>query len=147
MGIGRKLQALIDEKDTNPNAVAVATGVNSQTIYSIIKRDSTKADIGELCKIANFLGADLNYFYDDKEKAPAKPLELNDNELKLIVDYRSASPDDKKMILRTAANAAFAASEQPAAKYGISKAAAEDWLEREALAANLPEGSQEAAQK
>ena len=63
MGIGSALQQLLDDRKTNVNEVANATGISPQTIYSIIKRDSTKANIDDLANIATYLGADLNYFY------------------------------------------------------------------------------------
>lgn len=74
MGIGATLQHLIDLRGTNVNAVSVATGVNPQTLYSIIKRDSTKVNIDDLYKIAAHLGVDLNFFYRnyslEQEKDP-----------------------------------------------------------------------------
>ena len=45
MGIGSKLSKLIEANNTNPNELARKVGVSPQTIFSIIKRDSKKADI------------------------------------------------------------------------------------------------------
>ena len=55
MGIGSTLQRLIESQGTNVNEVATATGVNPQTLYSLIKRDSTKANIDDLYKVAQHL--------------------------------------------------------------------------------------------
>lgn len=55
MGIGTKLSELIEANNTNPNELAKKIGVAPTTIYSIIKRDSKKADIEVLLKIADLL--------------------------------------------------------------------------------------------
>ena len=43
-------------------------GVAPTTIYSIIKRDSKKADIEVLLKIADLFGVTVEYFVDDNSK-------------------------------------------------------------------------------
>lgn len=65
MGIGSKLSALLEASGTNVNELAKKVGVSPQTIYSIIKRDSKKADIGVLLRIADTLGVTVEYFVDD----------------------------------------------------------------------------------
>lgn len=65
MGIGLILQQLLKDKSTNVNEVAVATGVSPSTLYSIIKRDSMKASIDDLYKVAHYLGVTLDYFYSN----------------------------------------------------------------------------------
>ena len=65
MGIGRKLSILLDANNTNPSELAKKVGVSPQTIYSIIKRDSKKADIEVLLKIADIFGVTVEYFVDE----------------------------------------------------------------------------------
>ena len=65
MGIGSKLSKLMDMNDTNANELARKIDVSPQTIYSIIKRDSKKADIEVLLKLADTLGVTAEYFVDD----------------------------------------------------------------------------------
>lgn len=65
MGIGNKLSKLIEANNTNPNELAKKVGVSPQTIYSIIKRDSKKADIEVLLRIANTFGVTVEYFVDE----------------------------------------------------------------------------------
>lgn len=103
MGIGLTLKQLIEMRHTNVNEISVATGVNPQTIYSIIKRDSLKANIDDLGKIASFLGVDLNYFYlsSDLEKAKtaAQPDDgLTEREHEIALAYRVASADDRAVV-------------------------------------------------
>ena len=62
MGIGSKLSELMEANGTNANELAKKIGVSPQTIYSIIKRDSKKADIEVLSKIAGILGVNIEYF-------------------------------------------------------------------------------------
>ena len=64
MGIGSKLSELMEANGTNANELAKKIGVSPQTIYSIIKRDSKKADIEVLSKIAGILGVNIEYFVD-----------------------------------------------------------------------------------
>lgn len=72
MGIGSKLSKLLDANHTNANELANKIGVSPQTIYSIIKRDSKKADIEVLLKIADTFGVTAEYFvYDEKPKTIA----------------------------------------------------------------------------
>lgn len=67
MGIGSKLSKLLEANNTNANELANKIGVSPQTIYSMIKRDSKKADIEVLLKIADIFGVDAEYFvYDSK---------------------------------------------------------------------------------
>lgn len=65
MGIGSKINTLMNEKNINANELANRVGVAPTTLYSMIKRDSKKADIEVLIKIANELGVSVEYFSDD----------------------------------------------------------------------------------
>ncbi len=67
MGIGSKLSKLMKEQNTNANELAQKVGVAPTTIYSMITRDSKKADIEVLIKIARTLGVTAEYFCEDEE--------------------------------------------------------------------------------
>lgn len=73
MGIGAKLDAILKEQNSNANELAQKIGVSPQTIYSMIKRDSKKADIEVLIKISKELGVKPEYFCDDNIELPVKP--------------------------------------------------------------------------
>lgn len=62
MGIGEKLNDLMNEKNRNVNDISVKTGIPPSTIYSIIKRNNTKMDLDVLQTIADELGVTLDYF-------------------------------------------------------------------------------------
>ena len=68
MGIGNKLSKLLELNNMNPNELARKVGVAPTTINSMIKRDSKKADIEVLLKIADILGETVEYFVDEEVK-------------------------------------------------------------------------------
>lgn len=65
MGIGIKLDKLMKERGTNANELAQKLEIAPTTIYSMIKRDSKKADIEVLIRISKELGVEPEYFCDD----------------------------------------------------------------------------------
>lgn len=67
MGIGNKLQNLIEEKNTNVNELAGRANVSASTLYSIIKRDNTKVDIEVLISICKVLGVPVEYFVENSD--------------------------------------------------------------------------------
>ncbi len=67
MGLGVKLTQLMEMHGTHVSDLARKIDVAPQTLHSIIKRDSTRADINILSKIAKVYGVDLDYFADDAE--------------------------------------------------------------------------------
>ncbi len=64
MAIGRKLDALLKERNLKPGTLASLTGINKNTIYAIIKRDSEKVNMAALHKIADALHISIDYFFD-----------------------------------------------------------------------------------
>lgn len=97
MGIGSKLSKLMDINGTNANELARKIDVSPQTIYSIIKRDSKKADIDVLLKLADTLGVTAEYFVDDITVSSESDLEhYSREELEHLKKYRfisTHSPD------------------------------------------------------
>ena len=109
MGIGYILDELLKEKDINVNELARKTGISPSTLYSIIRRDNTKADLDILMKIARELKVSVDYFYDRSQSSHVYYLnpetariaqELHDNpDLRLLMDAsRKLAPDDIKNI-------------------------------------------------
>lgn len=83
MGIGLKLSELMKEHGTNANELAQKIGVAPTTIYSMIKRDSKKADIEVLIRISKEFGVDAEYFCDDN--IPLKKLEPTYEDTKQLI--------------------------------------------------------------
>lgn len=74
MGIGAKLQQLLDEKGKKPGTLASETGISKNTIYAIIKRDNKKVDMAILDAIANNLGVSIDRFFEgENESAVPRP--------------------------------------------------------------------------
>lgn len=74
MGIGAKLQQLLDEKGKKPGTLANETGISKNTIYAIIKRDNKKVDMAILDAIADNLGVSIDRFFEgENESAVPRP--------------------------------------------------------------------------
>lgn len=101
MKIGEKLQCLMVAKGTNANELAQRAGVPASTLYSIIKRNNTKADIDVLIRIANILGVPVEYFGEEESiwsSAGKKAFELSEAEVDVIKKYRQLSASGKKAV-------------------------------------------------
>lgn len=107
MGIGDKLQKLITAKNTNVNELAARAKVAPSTLYSIIKRDNTKADIDVLIRIAKVLGVSVEYFSDEgtqtyylNSETAKLAQEIYENpDLRILLDTsKKLSPEDVQFI-------------------------------------------------
>lgn len=101
MGIGSKLSKLLDANGSNANELANKIGVSPQTIYSMIKRDSKKADIDVLLKIADTFGVNAEYFVDDEDTprtiaAHFDGSEYTEEELEKIKEYAAFIKSNRK---------------------------------------------------
>lgn len=65
MAIGKRLDALLQARNVKPGSLATLTGINKNTIYAIIKRDSEKVNMSALHKIADALHVSIDYFFDE----------------------------------------------------------------------------------
>lgn len=97
MGIGAKLDALLRDQGSNANELAQKINVSPQTIYSMIKRDSKKADIEVLIKISKELGVEPEYFCDDTIEA--KPIAAYDEMLTIYTRSKKNLSKEEKMRL------------------------------------------------
>ena len=116
MAIGEKLARIIKEKNRNVNDIASSTGVNAQTIYSIIKRNNTKADLDDLFLICDELGISIDEFISDdifnRDNADVQFNNLTDDETRLIKAFRSLSTEDRNALIRLAEYADKATNSQ-----------------------------------
>jgi len=112
---GKKLGELLELRGRNANDLAVAIKEKPQTIYSIIKRDSTRIDIQLLFRIAKELDVAVDYFTDRKVQERIKEEAENYNEnyqkflramedkpglQKVICGIDDITPDDIDKVLR-----------------------------------------------
>ena len=85
MGIGAKLELLLQEHHMTANELAKKINVAPTTIYSMIKRDSRKADIEVLLKISKELGVTTEYFCDDEFLTSDSRKEPSYEDLKTLI--------------------------------------------------------------
>lgn len=95
MGIGDKLQDLIDKRHRNVNDLSKVTGIPASTIYSIIRRNNTKVDLSDLQIIADELCVTLDYFSDSPNKFPVE----NDEFTEYLDELRSRP--ELRMLFKT----------------------------------------------
>ena len=102
MGIGSKLDILITSRGRKVNDVARAANVPASTVYSIIKRDNTKADLEDLQRLAKELGVTLEYFVDGYE--PESVSVLTATEHQLLTDYRQLNQEGREKLTEYASD-------------------------------------------
>lgn len=106
MGIGKTLNILLAEKGVTANELAVKAGVTPSTIYSILKRDNTKADIEVLLKICRALNVDVERFYQEYySELGFKPIvhnTLSTNEKRIIELFKELDEIQQENIIAKA---------------------------------------------
>lgn len=100
MGIGSKLINLLHEQGSNPNELAQKINVPAQTIYSMIKRDSKKADIEVLIKISRELGVEPEFFCDNPTPKPADDDTYGNVERLIARNGNELSTEQKMRLIR-----------------------------------------------
>lgn len=73
MGIGNKLEKLLEEHELSVAELSRLSGVPQTTIYSVIQRNSKKIDINALISISRQLGVAPEYFGDDEPQSRREP--------------------------------------------------------------------------
>ena len=92
MSIGKRLEELINYRNTNVNRVAREAGISPQTIYGIIKRDNTKVDINIFMALAKELNVTLDFF-------SGGPLNVDEVDVETFVSrYRQLDAHGKKVV-------------------------------------------------
>lgn len=92
MSIGKRLEELINYRNTNVNRVAREAGISPQTIYGIIKRDNTKVDINILMALAKELNVTLDFF-------SGGPLNVDEVDVETFVSrYRQLDAHGKRVV-------------------------------------------------
>ena len=92
MSIGKRLEELINYRNTNVNRVAREAGISPQTIYGIIKRDNTKVDINILMALAKELNVTLDFF-------SGGPLNVDEVDVETFVSrYRQLDAHGKNVV-------------------------------------------------
>ena len=74
MAIGAKLDTLLKHEKMKVSKLSRLTGIPAQTIYAIIRRDSSNVDLDILQKICKVMKISISYFYDDHKSVHATGL-------------------------------------------------------------------------
>lgn len=102
MAIGEKLAKLLEEKKKKPGTLARETGINKNTIYSILRRNNNKVNYSNVERIASNLGVPVEYFFDSQRMSADTEIKgqqtLTHDELSLLSKYR-ALDDEHKVIV------------------------------------------------
>ena len=110
MGIGKKLEELIQKNNSNVKETAAKIGMSEQTLYSLIKRDSTRIDINTLMEISKALNVEPEYFSDCFNERKPDYIVLSDDEKEIIKNYRMFIETQNETPTRLLYYAAIAAS-------------------------------------
>lgn len=100
MGIGVKLEKLLKDRNMNVNEIAQKINVAPTTIYSMIRRDSKKADIEVLFKLAKELGVDAEYFCGGEEDVSRHEPSYDDVELLIARNGKQMSKEQKLRLIQ-----------------------------------------------
>nr|WP_305147271.1 helix-turn-helix transcriptional regulator [Blautia coccoides] len=100
VGIGTKLERLLKERNMNANELAQKINVAPTTIYSMIRRDSKKADIEVLFKLSKELGVDAEYFCDNDEDISRHEPSYDDVERLIARNGKQMSKEQKLRLIQ-----------------------------------------------
>lgn len=70
MNFKDKLQYLLERDKVSVPKLSEATEISSQTIYSILKRDSDKTKLSHIRKLCDFFNVSMDYLVDDEITDP-----------------------------------------------------------------------------
>lgn len=101
MGIANRLTELMKKHNTNANELAYQAGIPASTIYSLIRRDSSRVDIDSLIKIAKALNVTADYLLDTGFETSKSP-ELPPGLLQIIACYNAMDEKGQKLLVRQA---------------------------------------------
>lgn len=95
--IGYVLQYLLEKNRTSVGEICDATGINRQTLYSMLKKTSSQADICNLKKLADFFKEDISIFCG--LNGYKKPEKLTAIERTALTIFRGMNHDGQERVL------------------------------------------------
>ena len=111
MAFGKKLEAALKMKNVRPGTLATRTGINKNTIYSMIQRDTAKVDLEVIQTIAEALDVELDFFLkpdpdelmDQKMEQPTTVGELTELEQEFLSNFAALNEQNRHILLVIAA--------------------------------------------
>lgn len=98
--ISAVLNRLIEDSQLQVNEVARRSGVNKNTLHSLLRRDSDRVSISTLRDLADFFDEDLDIFCGQADYR-RKP-RLTPDEEQLLATYRKLSISERPLMLEAA---------------------------------------------
>lgn len=99
MKLGEKLNLIIKQKGMTINQVAVEANIPPSSLYSIIRRNSTKVEIDSFIRICNILDCKPEDFSEEILEATNIFAALTADEKTLLDGYRSFNNKGKEKLL------------------------------------------------
>ena len=111
MAFGKKLEAALKMKNIRPGTLATRTGINKNTIYSMIQRDTAKVDLEVIQTIAEALDVELDFFLkpdpdelmDQKMEQPTTVGGLTELEQEFLSNFAALNEQNRHILLVIAA--------------------------------------------
>ena len=96
ISIGAIVEGLAQKNGMSLREVALRTGIPEQSLYAMVRRNGSRADVGTLKKLADFFGEDMEIFCGDP--AYRKKLDLDEREEGLIKSLRQSGSELMTMV-------------------------------------------------
>lgn len=103
MAIGKRLQSLLKKKNMKVTTLSAQTSIPAQTIYAIIRRDSSNVDLDILRKVCAATEVNISYFYN---KGTSTSLNIESNDIAeyvtfAVLDLPSKEPNEQHFDIAT----------------------------------------------
>ena len=97
-----RLSFVLDQKKTNPNKVELATGIQRQTLYAVIRGQTKTLTYPILKALSKHLGIRSEWLAEGKMPMYPAPELKDDDEIQLVHDFREMSPSHQRDIAEIA---------------------------------------------
>ena len=103
MAIGNKLKSLLKNKKMKVTTLASLTNIPEQTLYAIIRRDSSNVDLDILRKICTATEANISYFYSGHSnvQSDTDSSDISEHIAFSVLDLPSKEPNEKHYDIAT----------------------------------------------
>ena len=103
MAIGNKVKSLLKKKKMKVTTLASLTNIPEQTLYAIIRRDSSNVDLDILRKVCAATEVNISYFYSQDT---ATNIDIDSNDIAehiafSVIDLPSKEPNEKHFDIAT----------------------------------------------
>lgn len=103
MAIGNKIKSLLKKKKMKVTTLASLTNIPEQTLYAIIRRDSSNIDLDSLRKVCAATEVNISYFFGGQTdvQSASDSLDAAEHIAFSIIDLPSKEPNEKHFDIAT----------------------------------------------